>query len=556
MNEKFRYGKNLVYGKRANARFENLYGLLDCRCARTRGGIGTIGARNSVALPRDALERRTNFEIYSAPQKRRQATDECRKTKMTLLETLRAFLKKRNEGVYLVGGAVRDVLLRRETHDLDVVVQGSASNVARAFADEIGAAYFLMDESFDVARVILENADGSHEIVDFARQRGDSMNADLATRDFTINALAADVRLWNGDANEMLDPFDGRADLAAQRVRVVSDNVFVNDAVRLLRAARMEAELNFVLDDATEALLKRDAPLIESAPMERVRDEFMKIIAAPNVLRNLKRLDALDLLGRVLPEVDALRGVTQSPPHVYEVFEHSLRAVAAAEETERAGYLNLAQGAFGAQLREHFSQGPSAARTRRELLRLALLLHDIGKPATRTVAENGRIRFLTHETVGAEMVGPALRRLKFSNEQVAHIKMIVASHMRPLWLTENETSDRAVHRFFRATGDVGVDVAVHAWCDQRAIFGKDADEPEIPALQAVIGKLLDRYYHAQTQVVAPPPLVNGNDVMQVLQIPGGPRIGELLDAVREAQAVGEVTTRQQALDLIARLARV
>lgn len=444
------------------------------------------------------------------------------------------------------------MLLHRETHDLDVSVQGSASQLARAFADEIGAAYFLMDEAFDVARVILER-EGAREIVDFARLRGETIEQDLATRDFTINALAADAAIWNGDADAVIDPFNGRADLFARRVRVVSDQVFVNDAVRLMRAARMEAELDFVLEDETEKLVLRDAALIENAPMERVRDELMKIIAAPNVLRNLRRLDALDLLGRVLPEVNPMRGVTQSPPHIYEVFEHSLRAVAAAEETERAGYLNLAQGAFGAQLCEHFAQTVSAERTRRELLHLALLLHDVGKPATRTVEENGRIRFLGHETVGAEMVEAALRRLKFSNDEIGTTKVVTTNHLRPFWLAQNGMSDRAVYRFFRDTGAVGVDVAVHAWCDQRATYHADSDADEISALDAVIGRLLDRYYHARETVVFPPSLLNGNAVMELLQIPPGPRIGALLDALREQQAAGEVTTREEAVAFLARI---
>jgi putative nucleotidyltransferase with HDIG domain len=296
----------------------------------------------------------------------------------------------------------------------------------------------------------------------------------------------------------------------------------------------------------------RDASLIENAPMERVRDELTKIIAAPNVLRNLGRLDALDLLGRVLPELNAMRGVTQSAPHVYDVFEHSLRAVAAVQEIERAAYLDIAQGAFGAQLSEHFSKLTSGGRTRRELLRLALLLHDIGKPATRSVDENGRIRFLGHETVGAEMAEHALRRLKFSNDESALVKTIVANHMRPLH-TQNGISNRAVYRFFRDTGDAGVDIAVHSWCDQRATYAGDADSDEIPGLQAVIGRLLDGYYHAHERVVAPTTLVNGNDVMKVLQLPPGPRIRALLDAAREAQAIGEVTTREEALEFIARL---
>lgn len=470
---------------------------------------------------------------------------------MTVADNLHSFLTTRSERVYLVGGTVRDMLLRRETHDLDVSVQGSASRMARAFADENGAAYFLMDATFDVARVILER-DGKREVVDFVRLRGESIEQDLATRDFTINALAVEGAGWDGDASAVIDPFYGLADIAAQRVRAVSEDVFVNDPVRLLRAVRMEAELNFVLDEATEHLVLRDAALIENAPPERVRDELMKIIGAPNVLRNLNRLDTLDLLGRVLSELNALRAVTQPSPHVYDVFEHTLRAVAAAQETERAGYLDIAQGAFGSQLSQHLAKFTAGGRTRRELLRLALLLHDIGKPATRSVEENGRIRFLGHEIVGAEIAEQVLRRLKFSNEECALVKTIVANHMRLLH-TQHGISNRAIYRFFRDTGDAGVDIAVHAWCDRRATNGDDADTDDRAALDAVIGRLLDSYFNAHARVVAPRTLVNGDEIMKLLRLPPGPRIGALLDAAREAQALGEVTTREEALAYIARL---
>lgn len=468
---------------------------------------------------------------------------------MNLLEPLRAFLKTQTVQVYLVGGVVRDMQLDRETHDLDVSVQGSASNLARAFADQIGAAYFLMDETFDVARVILDR-DRTRDLVDFARLRGETVEQDLATRDFTINAIAADARTWQGDPSQVIDPYNGHADVQARRVRAVSDQIFKNDPVRLMRAARMEAELDFVLDDMTQNLVKRDANLIEGAPMERVRDELIRIIGAPHALRNLRRLDELGLLGRVLPELNAMRGVTQSPPHIYDVFEHTLHAAASAEETERAGYLNLAQGAFGKQLQEHFSQSVSADRTRRQLLRLALLLHDIGKPATRAVEPGGRIRYIGHEARGAELAGPALRRLKFSNDEIEVLTTIIRHHLRPLLLAQSGASDRAIFRFFQATGSAGVDIAVHSWCDQNATYGQGVETEETTALQAVIGRLLDRYYHAHTQVVTPPTLLTGSEVIQALHISPGRRVGELLDALREAQAGGDVTTREQAFEFI------
>lgn len=468
---------------------------------------------------------------------------------MNLLETLRAFLQTRHTKTFLVGGTVRDRILGREIHDIDLSVQGNASNLARAFADSIGASFYVMDESFDVARVILEE-NGAREILDFARMRGDSIENDLNTRDFTVNAMAADAATWNGAAADVIDPLHGLQDLQAGRLRVVSDRAFRNDAVRLVRAVRFEAELGFVLDDATEVLIRRDAPLVERAPMERVRDEWMRTIGAPNVLSQLRRLDALDLLGRILPEVNAMRGVTQSPPHIYNVFEHSLHAVAAAEETERSNYSNVAGGAFREQLAAHFAQTTSGARTRRELLRFTLLLHDIGKPATRTVQESGRIRYFGHEDKGGELAAPALRRLKFSNDQIALVKTIIREHLRPILLAQNGMSDRAIFRFFRDAGDAGVDIAVHAWCDQRATYGDTMPQEIRAAEQEVIGRLLDRYYHARDRVIAPPPLVNGKDVMDYLQIPPGPRIRKFLEAVREAQAVGEVKTRADALALL------
>ncbi|RIK32072.1 MAG: hypothetical protein DCC52_05465 [Chloroflexi bacterium] len=202
---------------------------------------------------------------------------------MIMLERLRAFLRTRAAQTYLVGGTVRDLLLGRAIHDVDVVVAGDASALARAFADEIGAAFYVMDESFDVARVIWDSGT-TRALVDFARLRGQDIAQDLQTRDFTVNAMAADAVHWQGAAAAVIDPLNGLDDLAAKRLRAVSDEIFRNDAVRLARAVRLETELNLVADDATAALLRRDAPLLAHAPSERVRDELMRILSADNVL--------------------------------------------------------------------------------------------------------------------------------------------------------------------------------------------------------------------------------------------------------------------------------
>ncbi len=466
---------------------------------------------------------------------------------MTILEQRLAFVRRRGARAYLVGGFVRDLLMERARYDIDVAVVGNTSPLARAFADEIGGAFYVMDEEHDVARVVATDSTGRY-FVDLARVRGDSIELDLATRDFTINAMALDISSGAWSEADLIDPFHGRADLTDRRVRAVADAVFENDPVRLLRAVRFEAALEFAIAEETAELIRRDAYRLVDAPAERARDEFYKIMAAPNVVRNLHRLDELGLLQFILPEVTALKGVVQSEPHIYEAFEHSLLAVGVLEKTQRAEYTNLAEGALADHLSTHFRKIVSAEHERGILLRIAVLLHDTGKPAARSVEDNGLIHFYGHEELSAEIAEQALRRLRFSNDEIDLITTVIAHHLRPILLAAGPSlSDRAVYRFFRATGDAGVDVAVHAWCDQGATYGETQTFERQAELQAVIARLLDRYYHAHDETVAPPLLLDGRAVMDAAKIKQGPRVGEILDALREAQATGEVTTHEQAL---------
>jgi poly(A) polymerase len=469
---------------------------------------------------------------------------------MKVLEQLLDFIRTRKTEAYLVGGSVRDLLLDRDRYDIDVAVAGSASDLARRLGDATRGSYYLMDQENDVARVVYER-DGTRYIVDLARIRGDTIEQDLATRDFTVNAMALDVSTGAWSESALIDPFDGREDLAARRLRALASSVFENDPVRLLRALRFETTLGFALDSETDSYVRRDARLLVDASPERVRDEFFKILSADSSHRNLRRLDELNILQFILPEVTALKTVLQPPPHTYDVFVHSLHAVEALEEIQRAHFLNLAEGAFSQQLELHFAENVSGERRRGMLLRLALLLHDTGKQNARIEEPDGRLRFLGHEETGARIAEQALRRLRFSNEEIGFVTGVVSHHLRPILLAASASvTDRAIYRYFRATGKVGVDVAVHSWCDQRATYGQSEYSVPEAELQAVIARLLDRYYHAHDKIVDPPHLLNGREVMNTLGIQSGPRVGELLDALKEAEAAGEVTNREQAIEFI------
>ncbi len=460
---------------------------------------------------------------------------------MNVLERVISFIADQNVEAYFVGGLVRDELLGRVVkRDLDLAIDGDAAELARAFADQNGGAFYLMDEEHNVARVILDDT-----YVDFAQLRG-TLREDLATRDFTINAMARQL-----GSHELTDPFHGQKHLAQKQICAVTDEAFQNDPVRLLRAIRFAGELGFTIGAHTEKLVRRDAHLLAFASMERARDEFFKILAAPNFSTLLRQMDNLGLLSTFLPEVTALKGITQSPPHAFDVFEHTLRVLDELETIQADAYADVANGEFVSELQAHFARAVSAERTRGILLRLAALLHDIGKAQTRSVDDAGAIHFYDHEPRGAAMSDAVMRRLRFSNDESAIVTRVVVDHLRPAHLArEPRVSNRAVYRFFRDAGDAGIDACVLMLADQRARRAPPIDAAEDARQRAVNALLLDRYFRARATVIAPPPLIDGHTLIKELKIEPGKRVGELLEAIREAQAEGLVNTREEALAFV------
>jgi len=478
----------------------------------------------------------------------------------SLAERVARFVRDQGVEAYLVGGCVRDALLGRPSHDLDFVILGRALAVARRVANHFGAAFYALDAERDTGRVIFRQGEGQGGkpfYVDFAAARGGTLAADLALRDFTINAIA--VRL---DGAQVVDPYGGRAGLSAGLLRAVSDRAFRDDPLRTMRGVRLAVELGFEIEPHTEALLRQAVPLLVDVSAERARDELCKLLALPGAASSLRRLSEFGLLTVLLPEVEALRGVTQSAPHQLEVFEHTLETVRWAEEIIAAVQpgQQSALAALGLSslsrfpLAAHLAERTSGERTRAILLKLAALLHDVGKPATRTVEADGRIRFLTHEKRGAAMTGRALTRLRFSAQEVRLVRTVVANHIRPLLLAaQGQVSRRAIYRFFRDIGEAGVNVALVALADHRATWGVALDPEHWARLVEVVSLLLTHWYERREQTITPPKLISGRDLMEQFGLEEGPRIGELLEAVREAQAMGQVRTREEALAWVKKL---
>jgi len=484
-------------------------------------------------------------------------------------EQVIGWLAQQRVAAYLVGGCVRDRILGRPIYDLDVAVERGGLALARRLADHFQGAYYPLDSERDTGRAILPVPQEQPVVVDVVGFRGPDLASDLADRDFTINALAANVRT----PEEVVDLHNGLRDLKDGVIRPVSDAAIRNDPLRALRAVRQAAQLGFRLAPETETLIRRDGQALTGMAGERVRDELARILALPYAAPCLEQLDHLGLLALILPELEPLRGLEQPPPHHLPALAHSLETVRVLEHLVvdllpelglGAGWEAIGRGPFvpaeveslapfASRLAEHLREVLGDTRPRLVTLKLAALLHDTGKPARRSVDKLGRIRFLGHQAEGARIARAGLGRLRFNRREVQLAETIVRHHMRPLLLAKQDSvSKRAVYRFFRDTREAGVDVLLHALADQGAIYDVTAGKETWSRLVALTARMFADYWEHPDERVSPPTLVNGRDLMGEFGLRPGPRIGELLEAVREAQISGEIADREEALAFVSR----
>jgi len=460
-----------------------------------------------------------------------------------------------------VGGFLRDALLGREGHDVDLAVAADPLSVGRGLADILAGHFVRLHEEHKAARIVLPDGEAICSL-DLLPLRVD-IEADLAQRDLTINAMAVSVEGLAGERQpSIIDPCGGRRDLAEGIVRMVRPDVFRADPLRLLRALRLCAELGFVLDPRTAAVMAENASLLSQAAPERQRDELMRILATPQAAPGLRLADELGLLEPLLPEVAATKGEEQPKEHQWDVFDHSLETVAAldvllgSEKPADGRWTRLWRELWEKMeefpaVREHFQEEVSQGHTRPALLKLGALLHDIAKPETRTIDDDGRMRFFGHAQAGALRAAAVARRLRFSGAEVRQVEAMVKEHLRPLQIAQDgPPSRRALYRYFRDTGEAGIDVLFLSLADHLATVGPRLDWDDWRAHLGVVGYIL--VWRFQEELAAPPRLVTGHDLMDALSLAPGPLVGRLLEAVQEAQAAGEVTTREQALALARR----
>jgi putative nucleotidyltransferase with HDIG domain len=440
---------------------------------------------------------------------------------------------------WVVGGAVRDAARGEAVADLDLAVGGDPAAAAKAIAAATSSHAFELSAEFGTWRVV----DRAREWqVDVSAIRGDSIEADLGARDFTVGAIA--VPLAGG---EPIDPHGGLGDLDRGVLRMVSPSSFAEDPLRLLRAPRLAAALGLEIEPATAARAVSEASRAGEPAGERQLLELRQLVGGPDPLRALELLDRLELTAAVLPELAALRGVEQGPNHHLDVHGHTIAVLERTLEIE--GDLERFAGERAAETAELLAEPLADEVTRGTALRFGALLHDIGKPATRG-ERNGHVTFIGHDAVGAEMIGEMLGgRLRASRALTDHLRGLALHHLRLGFMVhEMPLPPRRVHEYLRATQPVAADVTLLTVADRLSARGSGpfatdaAIEAHLELARSMLGAALDWRRDGP-----PPPFVKGDELAAELGIEPGPELGEALSELESAQYAGEVGSRDEAI---------
>ena len=471
-----------------------------------------------------------------------------------ILSIVRSITTQMRSDAYLVGGFIRDSLLKRESHDLDLSVSGNSVQIGMQVAVALNGKYVLLDKATGVARVILKKG-GQQMYLDFSSFSGD-IEEDLARRDFTINTMAINIKGFDGNIKNIFDPYSGKKDLKQRRIRAVNPDIFKLDSSRLLRAVWLAFTLNFTIEKKTEKLMLKDGSLVGTTSGERIREELLMLLSLPASYKALCYMDRINLLTAIIPELQNLKKVQQPKEHLWDVFNHSMETVATLEFLLRESewrynighlltYTNWSKG-----LLKHFNKKVSAQSNRRQILKLAGLLHDLAKPATKKFDATGKMRFIGHASEGAELAGVILKRLRFSSKEINTIKILICHHLRPAQVTnDNLPSQRAVYRYFRDTGEFGIDVLFLALSDLLATRGPELDIRESQRHND-LAKFMLKEHQKQGKKFLPKKFLDGSDLMSIFGLSPGPMIGQLLNLVAESQAAGEISSREEAIDLV------
>ena len=439
--------------------------------------------------------------------------------------------------IYLVGGSVRDAFLGKDFVDRDlIVVDCDARDFSLQVAEFFNGTFIPLDEENKIYRIVLED---KINYLDITNPIGGNLADDIFRRDLTINAVAIDIR--TGEIPEFCQEFV--QDIENKTIRGVKEENFVDDPLRLLRVFRFYSLLGFDIDNSLDEIVKKYAHLIAQPAKERVQYELMKLFTGDYAYNALLKMDRCGLLELLFPFVKELKQVPPNLHHHLDLFNHSI-------ETVRQ--LGLVYENSSDDVKHHMDKIDFGGFSRLAHLRLSAFMHDIGKFSTWTVEEDtGRHRFIKHEDVGAKMCVPILKSMCFSNKQIDYISYIIKKHMYPTAVVSApDMNEKVMMRYVRKSEDNAIDNILIAKADRLSALGPEITQNVVEENISSLNNLLKFYLEAKKTLQPLPKLLNGNEVMQILKLQPSPRLGEVLEALKEAQISGDVLTKEDAINFV------
>lgn len=434
--------------------------------------------------------------------------------------------------VYLVGGSVRDYFLGKTSYDRDlIVVDEDAKIFSEKVANFFGATFVPLDEVNKIYRVVLPD---KLNFLDITNPVEGSLEKDIMRRDLTINALAVNIR-----SGKIVDLCGGVRDLENKIIRGVCDKNFKDDPLRLLRIFRFYSILGYDIDASLVEIIKKYSVLISNPAKERILNELMKLFSGKYADSALLKMDECGILELIFPFVKELKQVPPNLHHHLDLFHHSVETVKQVQML----YENSSD-----KVKEHIDKVDFGGFSRLTHLKLACFLHDIGKFSTWTIEQDtGRHRFIKHDDVGSKLIVPILKSLTFSNKQIEYLKLMIKKHMYPTAVVSApDLNEKVMMRFVRKMDEDSIDNILIAQADRLSARGPEITDEIVNENITALNNLLNFYLEAKETLKPLPKLLDGNEVMQILNIPPSKQLGNIMKALYDAQISGDVTTKEEA----------
>lgn len=474
-----------------------------------------------------------------------------------LIKIVQEIAQKRQEEVYLVGGVLRDLLLKRPWgRDFDFLIRGNVPELGKEINGQLAGHFFPLDEASGIWRLVWRKGKESFTL-DFSSLRDKEIEQDLVQRDFTINSLALNLTsFFSAEVPSLIDPENGLTDLKQKILRVNSENSFRADPLRMLRAYRLAAQLNLRIEEQTLSLIKKNKSLLGQTAKERVRIELFALLNENHAASFLRALFQSGILKELFPEIERWEDLPPGPKHDFFLLDHALRTVAAAEFL--LTHLPEIFPAEAPALTNYFNEFVEEGLSRKALFKFMAFFHDSGKPAAYSLSsEESSPRFFDHDQKGKNINFHICQRMKMSRRSTRLIVDVTAHHMRILSLAQlSEVTPRAKFRFFQDLKKSGLEVALLALADKLAsrkikfTWPLPADFPEEILRVAKVSQELIRYYFEDFVPQKKKLLLDGREIMKALSLPPSKKIGELLALLREAENTGLIQTKAEALEFL------